>query len=106
MLEHTCSHSPHTFLPHPLPHDLGPRLLQMFLLSGSDDAAVRHEGEQAGAGGTGSLVAVPRLTVLAAKALHNKLAASLDAVQQQLQVSCWRGRGGGGRGQGGVAYVY
>lgn len=89
-------------MPRPLPHDLGPRLPQMFLLSGSDDAAVRHAGEQAGAGGTGSLVVVPRLTVLAAKALHNKLAASLDAVQQQLQVSCWRGRAWGRRmGPGG-----
>lgn len=102
---HLFTQPPH-FHASPLAPRPWPRLPQMFLLSGSDDAAVRHAGEQAGAGGTGSLVAVPRLTVLAAKALHNKLAASLDTVQQQLQVSCWRGRGGGGRGQGGGPYVY
>lgn len=63
----------------PLLDWLDPSVPLMFLFSGDDDTG------STGAGGSGQLVGVPRLTVLSARALHECLQASLTAAKLVLK---------------------
>lgn len=61
---------------------LDPSIPLMFLLSGSDEASASHQN---GEGGLLNVVGVPRLTVIAASALHRALMSDLDRVERNIE---------------------
>ncbi|KAJ9509326.1 hypothetical protein QJQ45_001784 [Haematococcus lacustris] len=63
---------------------LDPSIPLMFLLSGSDDV---QTSSQPDASGQGLLIGVPRLTMLAAKALHSQLLVQLDLAEKDLEAA-------------------